>query len=110
MFTFSVRIFPLILSRSWAQGLVIVLYKIYKEVDPGLARRNSLLCPSEETALFLFPAGLFFPYTCRFRLTKANICIFQNCRVSVLQQLRAKSKTLTICQQALLKTDKNASF
>lgn len=61
MFTFSVRIFPLILSRSWAHGLVIVLYKIYKEMDPGLARHKSLLRPSEETALFLFPVGLFFP-------------------------------------------------
>lgn len=61
MFTFSVRIFPLMLSRSWAQGPAIVLYKIYKEMDPGLARHKSPLCPSEETALFLFLAGLFFP-------------------------------------------------
>lgn len=39
----------------------------------------------------------FFPYVWWFRLTKANICIFQNCRISAL--LRTSPITLQIVSQ-----------
>lgn len=58
VFTFSVRIFSLILSRSWALHLVIVLYKVYKEMSPGLAR-HFLRLPIR--LLFPLPLGLFLP-------------------------------------------------
>lgn len=110
MFTFSVRILSLMLSRSWAQRLVIVLYKVYKEMDPGLARRDSPLCPSERTALFLFPPGFVFPHTCRFGPATANACIFHNVRVSALQQLGAKPETLAMCQKGLINAAKICCF
>lgn len=79
MFTFLVRISSFLFSRSWSQSVVVAFYKIH---GPVLARHKFPLCPSEEISFSSLQ--VVFLYTSLFRLTKARICIFQNCRVLAL--------------------------